>query len=51
MGDNRDDSHDFRFFGCVQRRSTIGRTTAIIASADLAHFAPPRIDRRLRPIR
>jgi signal peptidase I len=45
MGDNRDDSHDSRYFGCPPRQNIIGRATTIIASADLAHFARPRTDR------
>jgi len=50
MGDNRDDSRDSRYFGCVPRRRIIGRATTLIASLDLAHFARPRTDRLLRPI-
>jgi signal peptidase I len=50
MGDNRDDSHDSRYFGCVSRRSVVGRATTIIASADPEHFPRPRTDRLLRPI-
>jgi signal peptidase I len=50
MGDNRDDSHDSRYFGCVARRSVVGRATTIIASADPEHFPRPRTDRLLRPI-
>lgn len=50
MGDNRDDSHDSRFFGCVARRSIVGRSATIIASADLAHWLRPRTGRFLREI-
>jgi signal peptidase I len=50
MGDNRDDSHDSRYFGCAPRRCIVGRATTIIASADLAHLASPRTDRLLREI-
>jgi signal peptidase I len=50
MGDNRDDSHDSRYFGCAPRRSIVGRATTIIASADLAHRPRPRTDRLLREI-
>jgi signal peptidase I len=47
MGDNRDDSHDSRYFGCVPRARIVGRATAIIASADPAHWLRPRGDRVL----
>ena len=47
MGDNRDDSHDSRYFGCVPRPRIVGRATAIIASADPAHGRRPRGDRLL----
>ena len=50
MGDNRDDSHDSRYFGCTPRRCIVGRATTIIASADLAHLTSPRSDRLLREI-
>jgi signal peptidase I len=50
MGDNRDDSHDSRYFGCVPRASVIGRASTIIASVDLTHFARPRTNRILRSI-
>jgi signal peptidase I len=50
MGDNRDDSHDSRYFGCAPRRSIVGRATTILASADLAHLSRPRAGRILREI-
>jgi signal peptidase I len=50
MGDNRDDSHDSRYFGSAPRRSILGRATTIIASADLAHLTGSRTDRLLREI-
>jgi signal peptidase I len=50
MGDNRDNSHDSRYFGCVPRRSVVGRATTIIASADPENFTRPRTSRLLRPI-
>jgi signal peptidase I len=50
MGDNRDDSHDSRYFGCATRRSILGRATTVLASADLAHLTSPRTDRLLREI-
>ena len=47
MGDNRDDSHDSRYFGCVPRPRIVGRATAVIASADPAHWFRLRGDRLL----
>jgi signal peptidase I len=50
LGDNRDDSHDSRYFGCVPRQRIIGRAATVIASADPAHGLRPRGDRLLRAI-
>ena len=50
MGDNRDDSHDSRYFGCVPRRTFLGRTATVIASADPTRWLRPRGDRLLRAI-
>jgi signal peptidase I len=50
MGDNRDDSNDSRYFGCVPRRSILGRSATVIASGDLAHWLRPRADRFLHRI-
>jgi signal peptidase I len=50
MGDNRDNSHDSRYFGSVPRRSIVGRATTVIVSADLDRFGRPRTDRLLRTI-
>jgi signal peptidase I len=41
LGDNRDNSHDSRFFGFVSRHTIIGEAIGVFASADL--------DRGLRP--
>jgi signal peptidase I len=51
MGDNRDDSADSRFIGCVPRDQILGRATRIIVSFDLEHFGCPRPSRFLVPIR
>lgn len=50
MGDNRDDSNDSRFIGCVPRDQILGRATNVIISFDLQHFACPRPSRFLTPI-
>ncbi len=50
MGDNRDDSHDSRFFGSVPRASVIGRASGVIASVDPAKYLRPRADRLFRSI-
>ncbi len=50
MGDNRDDSHDSRFFGAVPRASVIGRASSVIASVDPAKSLRPRADRLFRAI-
>jgi signal peptidase I len=45
LGDNRDDSHDSRFFGFVPRREIVGRATAVVASVDLKRYGMPRFER------
>ncbi len=45
MGDNRDNSFDSRFFGCVDRRRIIGRATAVAMSFDRQHWYRPRWQR------
>jgi len=50
MGDNRDDSHDSRFFGSVPRAAIIGRASTVILSVDPARHLQPRTDRMLRSI-
>jgi signal peptidase I len=51
MGDNRDDSHDSRFFGCVSRDRIVGRATDIVVSFDLQDYGRPRLGRFLTPLR
>ncbi|HEX3730401.1 MAG TPA: signal peptidase I [Opitutaceae bacterium] len=51
MGDNRDDSHDSRFFGCVSRDRIVGRAVGIAASFDLQEFACPRFGRFFTKLR
>jgi signal peptidase I len=50
MGDNRDNSNDSRFIGCVARDRILGRATAVIASIDLERWGEPRFGRFLRKI-
>jgi signal peptidase I len=45
LGDNRDNSHDSRFFGFVPREKIIGEATGVFVSADLNHWLRPRFDR------
>ena len=45
LGDNRDNSHDSRFFGPVPRARIVGRATSVIASFDLDRWACPRPSR------
>ncbi len=47
LGDNRDNSHDSRFFGPVPRKRIVGRASHVIASFDLEHLACPRPSRFL----
>ena len=45
MGDNRDNSHDSRFFGFVPRRDIVGEAKAVFVSADLDRWLQPRFGR------
>ncbi len=45
LGDNRDNSHDSRFYGCVPRREIIGKAKAVVVSADLDRWLRPRFQR------
>jgi len=42
MGDNRDNSFDSRFYGCVERRRIVGRATSVVISLDHDHHLSPR---------
>jgi signal peptidase I len=48
MGDNRDNSYDSRYFGCVQRRRIVGKATAVVLSFDRNHYWDPRWRRFFR---
>jgi len=45
LGDNRDNSHDSRFYGPVPRAAIIGRARAVAVSADLDRWLRPRFGR------
>lgn len=41
MGDNRDNSFDSRFYGCVERHEIVGRASAVVVSLDRGdHYLP-----------
>lgn len=41
MGDNRDNSFDSRFYGCVSRKAIVGRASAVVISLNhQAHYSP-----------
>ena len=42
MGDNRDNSYDSRYYGCVERRRIVGRATSVVMSLDHADYYLPR---------
>jgi signal peptidase I len=50
MGDNRDDSNDSRFIGCVARDRILGRSSRVVLSFDQEHWLRPRFGRFLQPI-
>jgi signal peptidase I len=45
MGDNRDNSNDSRFIGLIDRKSIVGKATAVAFSFDRSHYFAPRFDR------
>ena len=50
MGDNRNNSHDSRYFGFVARREIIGEATGVFVSADLDRWLQPRFRRFFTPL-
>ena len=47
MGDNRDNSFDSRYFGCVERKRIVGQATAVALSFDRENYWFPRWQRFL----
>ncbi len=45
MGDSRDNSFDSRYFGFVERKRIVGRTSRVILSFNKNHYFVPRITR------
>ncbi len=45
LGDNRDNSGDFRVIGWVDRNRILGRAHAVAFSLDYDHYYAPRLDR------
>jgi len=50
MGDNRDNSFDSRYFGCVERKRIVGQATAVAISFDRANYWSPRWRRFCTPL-
>jgi signal peptidase I len=45
LGDNRDNSHDSRYFGFMPTERIVGRAKAVFVSGDLDHWLRPRFGR------
>ncbi len=45
LGDNRDNSHDSRYFGFVPESEIIGRASSVVLSFDREHYWKPRWNR------
>ena len=50
MGDNRDNSADSRYFGCVERDAILGQATAVVLSLNRNHYYLPRFERFFRSL-
>lgn len=51
MGDNRDNSHDSRYFGFVDRKEIVGQGSAVVLSFDFKNYFQPRFNRWFRKLR
>lgn len=51
LGDNRDNSFDSRFWGCVPRKQITGRATAVVISLDRDNWWKPRWERSLTSLK
>jgi signal peptidase I len=47
MGDSRDNSHDSRYFGFVDRKAVVGKANRVVISFDKNHSYIPRVSRTL----
>ena len=50
LGDNRDNSRDSRFFGCIRREAIVGRSSMVVISADPDRHYLPRWERFFRSL-
>ena len=50
MGDNRDNSADSRYFGCVERNAILGKATAVVLSLNRNRYYLPRFERFFRSL-
>lgn len=50
LGDSRDNSADFRYFGFVERGQIVGKATTVVASFDRDNFYFPRFNRWFRQL-
>lgn len=50
LGDNRDNSKDSRYLGCIDRNLVVGRAKTVIASFDAENYHLPRASRFLRSL-
>ncbi len=51
LGDNRDNSRDYRYIGFVPQRNIIGQAKAVAFSLDYDHYYAPRFGRFLTELR
>lgn len=50
MGDSRDNSFDSRYFGFVERKQIVGRSSRVLLSFDKNHSYLPRVSRFFSPL-